>query len=90
MKYLLIGGNQVSEDMGGIIDEELVEVVVSEECLEISDEVVIETHGVNNGIEAFAISVIVELETSSQTHQECSGFSWVKGDSTIRLFTITS
>jgi hypothetical protein len=73
---LLKESSNVADKADGVIDEELVEVTISEKGLNISLEVINEIDCVNSGIEALSKGIGVVLKASNETQRESL---WVLG-----------
>ncbi len=68
--YLLEEGSKVAGEASGLVNEQVIEVAISEKSLGISKEVVIEIDSVDHGVEALAESVVVVLKTNNAAEEE--------------------
>lgn len=64
---LLVEGEVVGEEAGGVVDEQLVEVALGQEVVHVLLEILHEVEGVNGGVEAGAEGAVVVLEADNET-----------------------
>ena len=70
-RYLLVECEVVREEADGVIDDELVEISLSEEVLDVLLEVVSEVDGVNDGVETLSEGLVVVLQCNGEAEGEC-------------------
>lgn len=70
---LLPASNEVSVEADGVVDKEVIPVVVSEEILDVDGEVLEEVDGVQHCVETSAPCVLVHLEGSCEAEDQTLG-----------------
>lgn len=86
MKYLLVNRHEISIEVNGIVEEEVIVLVVGNEIFKVNSEVVCGSNGVSNGVETVAWSLIIALETNNPS--ECGAANSFNIDSDVVRISI--